>query len=187
MPRSYIGWAGAMGYVVRAYNMGSEHAEAKRVCERAMSHVTDADRDYLLHFGTLEIELAVADAALGRPDEALERIDALLARHAESGHRLGIGLLHEARATITWSAGRVDEYQRSLREVDACFLSTQEPGLVAKCRRLRELGRRRPAGDSAAAAVETPPTQAFPGTERTTSTPEQLAQTAMLGRVGKLA
>ena len=187
VPRSYIGWAGAMGYVARSHNQAGEHAEAKKVCERAMVHVTDADRDYLLHFITIDIELSVADAALGRPDEALARVDVLLERHAESGHRLGIGLLHEARADIAWSAGRVDEYERSLREVESCFVSTKEPGLVAKCRRLRELGEPTRLCDAAAGASVTTLTHGLPATDRTTSTPEQLAQTAMLGRVGKPA
>ncbi len=185
-PRSYIGWAGAMGYVARGYNIGGEHAEAKRVCERALTHVTDADRDYLLHFVTLDLELAIADAALGRPDDALRRIDGLLTRHAESGHLLGLGLLHEARAGIAWSADNVDVYEESLREVERCFLSTKESGLMARCKRLRELGERSSAGEKAATAALT----AMRGrmeSEQTVSTPEQLAQTAMLGRHGKLA
>jgi hypothetical protein len=187
VPRSYIGWAGAMGYVARSYNMGGEHAEAKRVCELALRHVTDADRDYLLHFITLDLELAVADAGLGQPGEALRRIDALLARHQTSGHLLGIGLLHEARAGIAWSAGKVDEYEQSLREVERCFPAIREPGLIARAKRLRALGdRSRPVADVAPAAL-TASGEGFSTTDRTVSTPEQLAQTAMLGRVGKLA
>ena len=189
VPRSYIGWAGAMGYVARGHNMGGEHAEAKRVCERALRHVTDADRDYLLHFVALDLELAAADAALGRPGEALSRIDTLLVRHAGSGHRLGIGLIHEARARITWACGKIDEYEQSLREVESSFLSTKQPGLIARCKRLRELGAVSRAGDAAAAPVPTVGREP-PGADGVVSTPEQLAQTAqtrMMGRVGKPA
>ena len=185
-PRSYIGWAGAMGYVARGYNLGGDHAEAKRVCEKALVHVTDADRDYLLHFITLDLELAVADAALGRPDDAMRRIDALLLRHAESGHMLGLGLLHEVRAGIAWAAGQRDAYEESLREVQRCFLPTGEAGLMARCKRLRELGERSSAGEKAATAAITA-MRGLTDAERLHSTPEQLAQTAMMGRLGKLA
>jgi hypothetical protein len=185
-PRSYIGWAGAMGYVARSRNLGGEHAEAKRVCERALAHVTDADRDYLLHFITLDVELAIADAGLGQADEAMLRIDGLLLRHAGSGHLLGLGLLHEARAGIAWSAGRVDEYGESLREVERCFLSTREPGLIARCKRLRELSELSSSREKAATAALTA-LRGRTDAELTVSTPEQLAQTAMMGRLGKLA
>jgi hypothetical protein len=139
VPRSYVGWAGTRGYIARGYNLTGEHAEAKRVCERAMAYVTDADREYVLHFLTLDLELAVADAALGRADDALKRLDALLERYKDRDHRLALGLLQETRARIAWEAGRVDEYERGLRMVERYFLPTHEPALIAKCRRLAEL------------------------------------------------
>jgi hypothetical protein len=183
-PRSYIGWAGTMGYVARTYNLAGEHAEAKRVCELALSHVTDADRDYILHFVGLDLELALADAALGRPDEALRRIDALVERHAVSGHLLGIGLVHEARASIAWSAGKADEYDQSLREVERCFTATREPGLLARFKRLRELGDPSSAGQKAADVALTVITaqQHAGGAETPVPTTQQLAQTAIGGR-----
>jgi hypothetical protein len=134
----------------------------------------------------LDLELAVADAGLGEPDEALSRIDKLVARHANSGHLLGIGLLHEARARIAWSAGKVDAYDQSVREVERCFVSTREPGLIARSKRLRELGDPSSAGEKAANVALT----ALSGQQQAqaaaaVSTPEQLAQTAILGRLDK--
>jgi tRNA A-37 threonylcarbamoyl transferase component Bud32 len=140
VPRSYIGWAAAMGYVAHFHNVAGAPAQAKAVCVRALAHVTDRDRQYALHFLSLELELATADAALGQTDAALARIDAALERYGPTEHALALGLLHETRARITWVAGRVDDYERSLREVERRFLPSQEPALVAKCKRLRELG-----------------------------------------------
>jgi hypothetical protein len=140
VPRKYIGWAGAMGYVARAYNAVGAPEQARAVCERSLAHVTDEDREYVLHFLTLDLELAIADAALGRTDEALARICALIERYEPSEHGLALGLLHEARARIAWNAGRVHEYQRSLHEVERRFLRAREPALVSKCQRLRDLG-----------------------------------------------
>jgi hypothetical protein len=139
VPRSYAGWAGTMGYVARGRNLGGEHVEAKMVCERALALVTDDDREYVMHFLTLDLELAASDSALGQFDDALRRIEGLIERYKDRDHRLALGLLHEARANIAWTAGKVDVYEESLAEVERLFLPMQEPTLVAKCRRLAEL------------------------------------------------
>ncbi|HEX4445884.1 MAG TPA: hypothetical protein VH044_04085 [Polyangiaceae bacterium] len=69
--------------------------------------------------------------------------------------------------------------------MERCFLSTQEPSLIARCRDLREHGEpsrsREIAGASASTAPDGPA-----AANRAVSTPEQLAQTAVLGRVEKL-
>jgi hypothetical protein len=159
VPRSYIGWAAAMGSVARAHNVAGAPAQAKAVGERALAHVTDRDREYVLHFLTLELELATADAALGQTDEALARIDARLERYGPTEHGLALGLLHETRARIAWGAGNVDAYERSLREVERRFLPSREPALVARCKRLRELGgggRGRDLGPKGGDAAATP-------------------------------
>jgi hypothetical protein len=176
-PRSHIGWAGAMGYIARAYNQSGEAAAAKALCEKTLEHVSDADRDYILNFMLIEIELARAQAALGKPAEGLARVDGMIARHAQSGHRLGLGLLHESRATIAWAAGNTEVYEASLREMERCFLQTEEPSLVTRCRRLAELA------DPSRVRSQTREREArVPDDRRLESTPEQLAKTAIVGR-----
>ncbi|HEX3771513.1 MAG TPA: protein kinase [Polyangiaceae bacterium] len=182
-PRSYIGWAGSMGYVARGFNVGGDHAEAKRMCESTLTHLTEADREYLLHFITVDLELAKADMALGRPEDAVRRMDGLLARHANADHPLGVGLLHEVRAEAGWVAGKIEVYEQSLREVERRFLATQEPGLIAKCRRLAELGdpsRLREKGADPRAAQSSDPLA--PAADASISSPAQLAETAIVGR-----
>ena len=182
VPRSYTGWAGAMGYVARGHNLAGEHGKAKAVCESALAHVTDADREYVMHYLTLDLELATADAALGRPDDALRRIDALLERYKAGDHRLALGLLHEARARIAWAADRVEEYANSVREAERWFLPTQEPALIAKCKRLCELSAEaNPQGATASTPDES--TGVFGSSHREVSTPEQLAKTVISGRL----
>jgi hypothetical protein len=48
-------------------------------------------------------------------------------------------LLHECRARIAWEAGRVEDYQRSLAEVERWFRPTGTPALIAKFDRLAAL------------------------------------------------
>jgi hypothetical protein len=177
-PRSYVGWAGTRGYMARGHNLSGEHAETKSVCERALAYVTEADREYVMHFLTLDLELAVADAALGHADDALRRIDALLGRYTGQEHRLALGLLHETRASIAWTAGRVNDYERSRAEVERWFLPTREPALIAKCKRLAELR-----GDSSGPSIpDSPSSDPSAGRAGSVSSTQQLAETVVSKR-----
>lgn len=139
-PRSFIGWGATQAFLARGYNETGQHAEAKAVCERTLAHLRDEDREFVSHFLVLEIEAAIADAHLGRVADALSRIDALLERFAAIHHPLVHGLLHEARARISWLAGDAIAYRRSLTEVQRWFRPTENPVLIAKCERLARLG-----------------------------------------------
>ena len=138
-PRSYIGWGAMMAYLARGYNEIGKHAEAKAVCEDTLAHLTEADREYVAHFLNLDLQLAIADAGLGRVADATERIDGLLRRFEPTEHPLALGLLHEARARISWAAGSKQDYERSLAEMERWFLPTGTPFLISMCRRLSEL------------------------------------------------
>ena len=108
-PRSFIGWAAVHGFLARGYNERGDHAAAKSICERALAHITDADRDYVSLFLPVDLQMAVAEAGLGQVDVGLARIDAQLTRFRESDHPLVQGFLHEARARIAWMAGLTEE------------------------------------------------------------------------------
>ena len=138
-PRSFIGWAIFHGQLARAYNGLGEYAKAKVTCERALRYITDADREYVTLFLSVDLEMAAAEAGLGEVDASLSRIDALLHRFRDSDHPLLMGSLHEARAQVAWKVGRVEEYKLSLALVERFFRSTGTPALIAKCERLAEL------------------------------------------------
>lgn len=138
VPRGYIGWAATMGYLAQAYNETGRHEDAKRVLRSTLAHVTDADRDYPSVFLNLDIQDALASAALGDPGGAYAIIDGLLRRFERCDHPLAKGLLHEARARIAWSAGHRDAYERSLADAQTLFRGTGTPILIA---RGEELGR----------------------------------------------
>jgi hypothetical protein len=138
VPRSYIGWAATLGYLAQAYNETGRHDEAKRVLDETLLHVTDADRDYPSVFLNLDIQNAIATAALSGPAAGYEIIDGLLRRFERCDHPLVKGFLHEARARIAWSAGQREAYERSLADAQTLFRGTGTPILIA---RGEELGR----------------------------------------------
>ncbi|HEY6561972.1 MAG TPA: protein kinase [Polyangiaceae bacterium] len=139
VPRSYIAWGAMRAFLARGYNEIGEYSEAKRVCESALEHLTDADREYVAHFLGLDIQLAIADAGLGDFAAGLLRLDSLLKRFADCDHPLVQGLLHDARARIAYASGDVAAYERSLSEVERWFVNTGTPILIAKYKRLAEL------------------------------------------------
>jgi hypothetical protein len=138
-PRSFIGWAAAIGFHATAFNERGLYAEAKAACAGALAHVTDEDKEYATLFLALDIQMAIAEAGLGDVEAGLARLDGLLARFKDSDHPLIQGSLHEARARIAWMAGRADEYNVSLAIVERWFRPTETPGLIAKWERLAEL------------------------------------------------
>jgi hypothetical protein len=138
-PRSFIGWALAHGFLARSHNQAGEYQEAKRICESVLAHMTDEDREYVTLFLVVDIEMALAEAALGDSDGGFRRIDALLSRFRDIDHPVVQGSLYEARARIAWAAGRRDEYALSLAAVESWFRPTGTPALIARYERLVEL------------------------------------------------
>jgi hypothetical protein len=138
-PRSFIGWASVFAYLARGCNERGDHSGAKDMCERALAHITDADRDYVSLFLPIDIQMAVAEGGLGHIDAGLSRIDAMLDRFRSCDNPLVQGFLHEARARIAWMGGLTEEYSLSLTIVDHWFRPTGTPALIAKCERLAEL------------------------------------------------
>ncbi len=137
--RGQVGWTLVNGHVARGLNMLGEHAAAKELCEAVLTRATQKDLEFAPLFVSLEQELAVADAALGRVDAALDRIDRAVARLEGCEHPLVLGLLEETRARIAWRVGKTDVYALGLAQVERWFLATEEPLLVARWKRLREL------------------------------------------------
>jgi hypothetical protein len=142
VPRKHRGWAARQALLAQGYNELGRYAEARAVCTRTTAHMTDADRDYVMLFLLVDREFAIADAGLGHIASALGRIDGLLDRFAECDHPLVHGLLHEARAQISWRQGDVVAYERSLLEVERRFRPTGTPALIDKYEKLASLPRR---------------------------------------------
>jgi hypothetical protein len=115
------------------------HAEAKALCERALSQLTEADRPFVTLFLNIEIELACADAGLGAGAQAQARMQALSTYHAESDNPLTHGRIHEAYVRIHARAGEWPAFREHLDAMRSWYNRTGTAALIARVERLRAL------------------------------------------------
>jgi tetratricopeptide (TPR) repeat protein len=98
-PPRTAGWSRGQGIVARAYNRIGEHARARELCQLTLDGKSEEDLSFVLMNLHVQIEAALADAALGDFAAARERSDRLLERHSGIG-LIALGTLHEARARV---------------------------------------------------------------------------------------
>jgi tetratricopeptide (TPR) repeat protein len=139
-PRSFIGWAVATSYIAATYNRVGRFEQARELLESAQRLTTDGDRDFVNLFLDLDLQTAYAHAGLGRLGEALQRLDALIARFSNTRHQLALGLLHEARARISFAAGDLASYREHVRATEAYLRPLRAHALIVRCDRLIALG-----------------------------------------------
>ena len=119
----------SIAVIARAANEVGDHAQARALCEKALAHIADEDREFVALFLDLDIEMA--NCARGdrrgrrRPGAAST---ACSQRFDACDHPMVKGTLHEARARIAWKAGRVAEYVHSLAAVERWFRPTGTAG-----------------------------------------------------------
>jgi hypothetical protein len=116
-PPSHVGWTRLRGLLARAHNGLGEYARARALCLEALAPLSDLDRRFVIMSLHVEIELALADAGLGALPAACERLDGLIALHAEHGGPLACGALHEARAQVALLAKDFDAARAHLEQM----------------------------------------------------------------------
>jgi len=135
-PLALIGWTHAQGVLARAYNHLGDHARARAVCLRALSRLSPDDLECTaLNLG-VEVQLALADAALGDCESAVRRLDALIAHHGPNQNPLTLGALHEARARVALTQDDAMSFEDHVRQARAWYLPTAIPTLVQRCDRV---------------------------------------------------
>jgi hypothetical protein len=93
------GWMRGCSILARAYNRNGDHARAKELCLSALAGKSEEDLSFALMTLHIQIELALADAALSNFEAARTRARELLVRHADNG-LIALGTLHELRARV---------------------------------------------------------------------------------------
>lgn len=133
-------WAAARAHQAECLNALGRHEDALRICEQACAQLTPEDRVYVFAYQQLERELAHALAGLGRIEEATALCEKLLAECAAYDNPLALGLLHHDRARIAYVAHDQDAFTVHFHATRQAFLSTNNPSLLAKLRRLQLRG-----------------------------------------------
>lgn len=135
-PMELVGWSRGEGVRARAYNDLGEHARAKETCLSTLGQLSPADLELCaLNLG-LQIELARADAGLGKLAEAESQLRALLEKHGPAGNPLTVGALHEALAELAALRGDQAGFAEHVAAVGRWFRDTRDPALVARHERL---------------------------------------------------
>ena len=145
-----VGWTRTCGIVASAYNGLGEHERARTLCLKVLGRLTAEDLEFVNACLNVQVELAIANAALGRFDEAESSVDALLAQHRLAGWPLILGYLHQARARVAHYRCDFQSTRLHLGEMERWYLSSRIPsliGVVQDTRRQLGAGSERPGAE----------------------------------------
>ena len=131
-----IGHSNLIASLARTYSALGRFADAERVASEAVERLTAEDRAVPGLAHRVQIELAIAQAGLGRHEEAAARLDAMIARHAPEEGPLTLGALYDARAKVARCAQDEAAEQACLALMERWYRSTDCPSLLQYCDRL---------------------------------------------------
>jgi tetratricopeptide (TPR) repeat protein len=131
------GWSRGQAVLARAHNRLGEHARARELCQSALAGRSEANLSFVVMNLHLQLELALADAALGDFAAARSRSDRLLARHADLGP-IALGALHETRARVALLEGDLPTCREHCESMRRCYDATESASLRELTQRLLE-------------------------------------------------
>jgi hypothetical protein len=130
------GWALVRANYASALNGLGRHGEALSLCESALGRI-QAEPAVATRFA-LERQFARAEHALGRPDAARQRLEALGSLSALEGNPLLHGSLHLELAQLAIRRRDRSSYARHREQVQTSFAATENPELMGRHERLVE-------------------------------------------------
>jgi tetratricopeptide (TPR) repeat protein len=117
------------------------HDEALAAGEAARAHARDPEYGQVGFRCRAERTLALVEAAQGRPDAAVKRLDQLIKDAEVIDNPFILGAAHEARSLVAAELGDDGAARYHATLVEACFVPTRNPVLVARYERLlRKIG-----------------------------------------------
>lgn len=131
-PKANITWGHTHGMLAHAYNRTGAYTRAREVCLRALAHATPDDLAYPVLWQTTQCELLIAEANLGRSDEAMRELERLLAQHHDKG-QLILGALHETGFELALIGNDRERARLHLTELTRHYLATEAPSLAQHC------------------------------------------------------
>ncbi len=136
--RGTVGWTRGQGVVASAYNALGKHERARELCLDALSTIDPEDLDYPVMNLNVQLELALAEAGLGRVQLARTQLDKLYAQHEPNQSALTLGSLHDARARVALLAR---EFELARSELAKALAKLKPLGMASLTERCRSLAR----------------------------------------------
>jgi len=138
-PRRSVAWLPVRGELALALNRAGQHERAEALLQSTMKHVTDTDRSLRVLCFEVRRQLAVAEAALGKSEQAIAALEGMLSEYQPDDNPLLLGSLHETRAQCALSVEDLAGFEAHLAKVDDYFRRTRNPVLIARISQLELL------------------------------------------------
>jgi tetratricopeptide (TPR) repeat protein len=135
-PRSFIGWMELSASLARAYTATGQPERAVAVCEPIVASLSDEDRLVVSLTLAVELELAVAEARVGRSQNAVDRLGRLLRLHEAQNGAITLGAIHAAWADVAMTSGDALGARYHRTRMDYWYRATNNPSLIAESDRL---------------------------------------------------
>jgi len=136
-----IGFRVEAAVLAASYNETAQHDRALALCTRALRGMSPGEHAIVALNLQVEIQLALAEAGLGRTDDAVRRLDDLLTTHAPGEGPVTLGSLHKARAQVALRVGDTASFEHHRVAMNTWFQSTKNPALIAQCERMAHLAK----------------------------------------------
>jgi tetratricopeptide (TPR) repeat protein len=134
--KGYPGCVSSIATLAVAYNQAGEHEKAKALCEEVLANLSSDDREFVVFTLKLELQLALAHAALGDTAGAAAQVDALIERFGHNRGPATLASLHQARARVAMMAGNPMLCRRHAQAMGEVARATNNPSLIAQWKRL---------------------------------------------------
>jgi hypothetical protein len=142
----YPGCTRALGWLAAMYNQSGRYEQAKTLCKGVLARTDPEDRDFVVFNLKLEIELALAEAALGETKQASQSIEKLFEKFGHSRGPVTLAMLHQARARIALLCGDEKIFVQHLQAMRDLAHTTGNGALIAQWKRLERKAQRRSEG-----------------------------------------
>ena len=136
-PKRALGWTRGQGILARAHNRLGEHWQARELCREALEGCSEDDLDFVVMNLNVQLELILAEAALGDHACGRARAERLIVRHVNVGPLL-IGAIHETCARLALLEGDCGRARTHAGAMRACYARTESATLFELADQLAE-------------------------------------------------
>jgi tetratricopeptide (TPR) repeat protein len=131
-PHAWTGWAAVRGDLAAVLCALGLPEEARRLCLRTLEEMRPEYRRFVHLYQGVEIQLALAESALGLHETAARRLDNLIRDLPDPPTPWTVGYLYEARASVARRAGDTPGFEQCRRSVEHFYGESGSQALLAR-------------------------------------------------------